>query len=106
MAIIQIPKRKERDANRMPMVKGADGTMVPAMLVRMRCEECHQDHRMLVGSDVPLGALPDITKSTFRCKCKRHIPTITKMDRSLMSINGVPFRQLKGLTNWSPPSVQ
>ena len=106
MSIIPIPRINKRAANNMPMVKGSDGTMVPAMMVRMRCEECRQDHRMMVGSDVPLAAIPDITKSTFRCKCKRHIPTITKMDRSLMSINGVPFRQLKGLTDWSPPSVQ
>lgn len=87
-----------RDTSKMPMVLGVDGTMVPSMMVRMRCERCQTDHRMLIGSDVPLALLPDMTKRTFRCECKSHIPTITKMDRSLMSINGVPFRQLKGLS--------
>lgn len=86
-----------RDLSQMPLVAGQDGTPVPAMLVRMRCESCQKDHRMLVASDAPLGALPELTKSTFRCDCKRHIPTITKMDKSLMSINGVPFRDLEGL---------
>ena len=81
----------------MPMVKGADGQMVPSMMIRMRCEACGVDHRMLVGSDLPLAVLPDLTKRSFHCNCKRHIPTITKMDKSLMSINGVPFSRLKGL---------
>lgn len=69
----------------------------PMMLVRMRCEACGADHRMLVSADTPLGALPQITKETFRCHCKRHIPKITTMSKSLMSINGVPFRELQGL---------
>jgi hypothetical protein len=90
----------------MPMVPGSDGTPVPGMMICMRCEECRTDHRMLVGSDTPIGALPDMTKRTFKCRCRRGIPKITKMDRSLMSINGVPFMQLKGLpmfagTKWS-----
>ena len=67
------------------------------MLIRMRCEECGLDHRMVVAASTPIGMLPELTKSTMRCNCKRHIPTITKMDKSLMSINGVPFRKLKGL---------
>jgi hypothetical protein len=87
------------------MVKGQDGTMVPSMMVRMRCEACITDHRMLVAIDTPLGALPEITKSTFRCNCKRHIPTITKMDKSLMSINGVPFAQLEGLGMMNAPRL-
>ena len=75
----------------------------PMMLVRMRCEACHEDHRMMVSAELPLAALPDLTKRTFRCDCKRHIPTITKMDKSLMSINGVPFRQLQGLSQKAKP---
>lgn len=94
------------DLDKMPMMRGQDGQLVPSMLVRMRCEECQIDHRMIVPVDTPIGALPELTKSTFRCNCKRHIPTITKMDKSLRAINGVPFPQLKGLglfagTEWS-----
>lgn len=81
----------------MPKI-GPQPAAAPGMLIRMRCEACHEDHRMMVGADTPLGALPEITKRTFTCKCKRKIPTITKMDKSLMSINGVPFRELKGLS--------
>jgi hypothetical protein len=66
------------------------------MMVRMRCEACRTDHRMLVQFDTPLSALPDITKSTFKCRCKRGIPTITHMMDSLMSINGVPFKKVVG----------
>lgn len=91
-------KKKER---KMPLVKGSNGEMVPSMMVRMRCEACLKDHRMLVAFDLPLAMLPEITKSTFRCDCKRHIPTITKMNKSLMSINGVPFHQLEGFKNFT-----
>ena len=71
---------------------------VPAMMVRMRCESCEQEARLLVASDMPLGMLPEATKKAFRCKCRRHIPTITKMDRSLMSVNGVPFKELAAMS--------
>lgn len=88
------------------LVPGPDGTPEPGMLIRMRCEDCLTDQRMVVAASTPLALLPDMTKRTMRCRCKRHIPRITRMDRSLMSINGVPFRQLKGLpmfagTKWS-----
>lgn len=88
------------------IVKMVDGRRVVCMLVRMRCERCGEDHRLVVEEDLPLARIPELTKETFRCKCKRRIPTITKMDKSLMSINAVPFRLLKGLpmfagTKWS-----
>lgn len=88
------------------LVPGPDGTPEPGMMIRMRCEGCFMDHRMVVAASTPIGLLPDIASRTMRCKCKRHIPTFTKMDKSLMSINGVPFRELEGLpmfagTKWS-----
>lgn len=89
---------ENRDLSKMPKVKGSNGQMVYSMLVRMRCESCLADHRMLVPEDMDFKHLPDVTKQTFRCNCKRGIPTITKMDRSLMSINGIPLAQLKALT--------
>ena len=79
------------------IIRYIDGKPVAMMLVRMRCEACGKDHRMLIPESTPVGALPELTKSTFRCSCKRHIPTISRMDRSLKTINGVPFEQLKGL---------
>lgn len=100
--ITTVPRRQvqeaQRDMTKMPRVLGASGEMVPSMMVRMRCEGCEKDHRMLVGSDTPLGLLPDICKRTFKCDCRRHIPTITKMDRSLMSVNGVPFKELAAMS--------
>lgn len=88
---------KKPKKNQEFLVPGPDGTPEPGMLIRMRCESCFTDHRIVVAASTPLGALPDITKRTLKCKCRSHIPTITKMDKSLMSINGVPFRQLEGL---------
>ena len=86
-----------RPQDREFMVPGPDGTPEPGMLVRMRCEACLTDHRIVVAASTPIGLLPDITKRSLRCNCRRHIPTITKMDKSLRSINGVPFKQLRGL---------
>ena len=88
----QAPRREPKQ-----IVRIVNGQKVIMMLVRMRCEACGDDHRLVVESDLPLGRLPEITRENFRCKCKSRIPKITKMDKSLMSINAVPFRLLKGL---------
>ncbi len=88
---------KERTEQPQQVFRMVNGQKVLMMLVRMRCEACHADHRMLIEEDMPLGRLPELTKETFRCKCKHRIPTITKMDKSLMSINAVPFSQLQNI---------
>lgn len=80
---------------RTPMMKGQDGKMVPALLVRMRCEGCRDDHRMLVPYDTPLPVLPELAKHTQRCRCRKGIPTYTDLYKSLRSINGVPLRVLR-----------
>lgn len=70
---------------------------VPMLMVRMRCPACRTDHRMMVEFTTPIEALPELTKQTFRCNCKNHIPKINKntpLETSLMSINGVPYRTL------------
>lgn len=75
-----------------PVING-----VPMMLVRMRCPSCLEDGRFLVEVNLPLAALPEVTKRSMRCKCDNHIPKIKKstpLDGSLMSINGVPFAVL------------
>jgi len=70
---------------------------MPMMLVRMRCPACRYDYRFGVPIDMPLVHLPDITKQVMRCNCKDHIPKIgkwTPIQKTLMSINGVPLRKL------------
>lgn len=71
---------------------------VPMMIIRMRCPECLFDYRFLVEMTTPLAALPEITKQTMRCNCKDHVPKInnhTPVEKSLMSINAVPFKKLR-----------
>lgn len=80
-------------ANNVPMVNGQ-----PMMLVRMRCPACAFDYRFLVQVDLPLMDLPEVTKKTMRCKCRNKIPKIdrnTPIESTLMSINAVPFKDLK-----------
>lgn len=76
----------------------------PMMMVRMRCPSCKFDYRFMVEEDFPLEHLPEMTKKVMRCNCKNGIPKIDKntpIQKSLMSINGVPLRTLLN-KGWSP----
>jgi hypothetical protein len=71
---------------------------IPIMLIRMRCPACLTDLRFGVEPLTPLEHLPELCKAATRCRCNNHIPKInrnTSLDNSLMSINGVPLRDLK-----------
>lgn len=75
-----------------------DRIKTPTVLIRMRCPECLYDYRFLVQIDTPITDLPEIAKQIMACKCDNHIPKIkksTSLDKSLMSINGIPFRVWK-----------
>ena len=70
---------------------------IPTMLVRMRCPDCLMDMRFCVEVTTPLAVLPELTKKSFKCYCKNHIPKIgktTPIEKTLMSINAVPLRTL------------
>ena len=71
------------------------------MKVRMRCPECLFQQDIDVDEKVDAGFLPEITKSKMRCICPDKIPKIktnTHLDKSIVSINGVPIQELKELT--------
>lgn len=70
----------------------------PMMMIRMRCPACLCDGRFLVEATTPLEVLPEIAKQVMRCWCDNHVPKIfrnTPIETTLMSINAVPFSELK-----------
>lgn len=74
------------------------GLAVAMVLIRMRCPACNHDHRFIIDSKTPLPEIPSVTKQVMRCKCSNHVPKIdhnTPLEGTLMSINAIPFRELK-----------
>ena len=71
------------------------------MQVRIRCPECFFEQDIGVDEKVDMGFIPEIAKANMRCICLDKIPKLSKntpIEKSMVSINGVPIGHLKALT--------
>lgn len=71
------------------------------MKVRMRCPECFFEQDIEVDERMDLTLVPEWTREKMVCLCENKIPKIksnTPLDKSMVSINGVPLGELKLLT--------